>query len=255
MSAARVPLVRSTEMVSPTLAPTWKAAVPNEPSSTWRPLKVVCCEMRVTSARRCCTSASSAARSFSELVALADCTASSRMRCRLLVTSSSADSVVCDSEIPSLALRTAWFRPLICVVKRVAIARPAASSLALLMRMPEDRRAMAVDSLLCDFARLFWAFSELMLVRTLMTMGFAPYRVVAVCRRWLSAGCRLVHRRLRACFDVDHGNLSRSMVFFARKPQSLGDLCRSPLVGDALRPTRQSQGIAHKWAPTATYLR
>ncbi len=92
----------------------------------------------------------------------------------LLVTSFSADSVVCASEMPSLALLTAWFRPLIWVVKRVEMARPAASSFALLMRMPEDRRSIAVDSLLCDLARLFWAFSELMLVLTLMTMGSVP---------------------------------------------------------------------------------
>jgi hypothetical protein len=43
--------------------------------------------------------------------------------------------------------------------------------------MPEDRRSIAVDSLLCDLARLFWAFSELMLVVTLMTIGVSPNRV------------------------------------------------------------------------------
>jgi hypothetical protein len=55
------------------------------------------------------------------------------MRCRLLPISSSAPSAVCASEMPSLALRAAWLRPRICVVKRSEIARPAASSLALLI--------------------------------------------------------------------------------------------------------------------------
>ena len=57
-----------------------------------------------------------------------------------------APSVVCASEMPSLALRTAWFRPRIWALKRSEMARPAASSLALLMRRPDDRRWMAVDS-------------------------------------------------------------------------------------------------------------
>src|ERR1051325_1686320 len=168
-----MPTLKLTLMVSPTLAPTWNATVPALPSSTLVPLKLVCCAIRVTSARRCCTSLSSAARSVDELDPDADCTASRRMRCRLLVTSSSADSVVCAIEMPSLALRTAWFRPLIWVVKRVEMARPAASSLALLMRMPDERRSMAVLSLLCVLARLFWAFSELMLVVTLRLMVLA----------------------------------------------------------------------------------
>ena len=59
------------------------------------------------SARRCCTSASSAARSDAEFVELADCTASSRIRCRLLVLSPTADSAVWDNEMPSLAFRIA----------------------------------------------------------------------------------------------------------------------------------------------------
>src|SRR3546814_3976348 len=88
----------------------------------------------------------------------------SRTRCRLLVSSCSADSAVCDSDTPSLALRTAWLRPLIWVVNRVAIARPAASSLALLMRRPEDRRCNAVDRSLPEVDRLRCALSDAMLV-------------------------------------------------------------------------------------------
>ncbi|MNW20103.1 hypothetical protein D3C71_2203440 [compost metagenome] len=46
--------------------------------------------------------------------------------------------------MPSLALRMATSRPRICVVKRSLMARPAASSFALLMRSPDDRRWMVV---------------------------------------------------------------------------------------------------------------
>jgi hypothetical protein len=42
--------------------------------------------------------------------------------------------------MPSLALRWATVRPLMFDVKRLAMARPAASSFALLMRRPDDSR-------------------------------------------------------------------------------------------------------------------
>jgi hypothetical protein len=45
-----------------------------------------------------------------------------------------------------LALRNATFIPRICEVIRSAIAKPAASSLALFTRRPEDKRAMVVVS-------------------------------------------------------------------------------------------------------------
>src|SRR5690606_21821681 len=106
------------------------------------------------------------------LVALRACTASARMRWRLLVTSPSAASAVGTSEMPSLALRAAWLRPRIGVVKRSEIARPAASSLALLMRSPEDRRCREVASEDCEVVRLRWALSDITLV--LMTcMAFS----------------------------------------------------------------------------------
>jgi hypothetical protein len=44
------------------------------------------------------------------------------------------------------------------------MARPAASSLALLTRMPEDRRCMEVASELADACKLRWAFNEGMFV-------------------------------------------------------------------------------------------
>jgi hypothetical protein len=92
--SARTPVVRFTPIVSPTFAPTWNWAEPKLPSRTFWPLNEVCEAMRFTSARRCWTSWSRAARSEALFVALADWTASSRMRCRLLVSSSRADSAV-----------------------------------------------------------------------------------------------------------------------------------------------------------------
>ena len=65
----------------------------------------------------------------------------------MLVASCIAPSAVCVSEIASFALRTAWFRPRICEDIRLEIAIPAASSLALLMRMPLESRSMDMSSL------------------------------------------------------------------------------------------------------------
>src|SRR5690606_34964427 len=86
------------------------------------------------------------------------------MRCRLLPISAIAPSAVCDSEMPSLALRAAWSMPRIWVVKRCEMARPAASSLALLMRMPEDRRCRLVARSAPDAVRLRCALSDITLV-------------------------------------------------------------------------------------------
>ncbi|MNF04259.1 hypothetical protein D3C80_2037360 [compost metagenome] len=44
------------------------------------------------------------------------------------------------------------------------MAWPAASSLALLMRRPEDRRSMAVVRELLELVRFFWAITEVTLV-------------------------------------------------------------------------------------------
>lgn len=148
----------------PASAPTWKACPRKLPSSSRVPLNSVCVATLSISRFSCCASASSAARSPGLLVALTACTASSRIRCRLLPTSANAPSAVCASEIPSLALRTATFRPRICVLKRSEIARPAASSLALLMRSPDERRCNDVPSAFCELPRFRCAFSDSTLV-------------------------------------------------------------------------------------------
>jgi len=67
-------------------------------------------------------------------------------------------------EMPSLALRTAWSRPRICDVMRLAIARPAESSAAELMRLPVESCSMAdVSARLLTF-RACWATRALVLV-------------------------------------------------------------------------------------------
>ena len=91
-------------------------------------------------------------------------TASSRIRCSMFATSASAPSAVCASEMPSFALRMPWAMPRVCEVMLVAMARPAASSFALLMRLPVDRRSIAEPSILSAETDAFDARSALMLV-------------------------------------------------------------------------------------------
>ena len=57
---------------------------------------------------------------------------------------------------------------------RSEMAKPAASSLALLMRRPEDSRLIAVDSWSDTLAELRCAFSDEMLVLIVIVMEKAP---------------------------------------------------------------------------------
>ncbi len=165
-------VIAVTEISWPAFAPTWKAWPVKLPSSSLVPLNSVCVATRWISLISCCTSEFSAARSEAEFVAFELCTASSRMRCRLDPSSPKAPSATWASEMPSLALRAAWLRPRIWVVKRSEMARPAASSRALLMRRPEDRRWMVVAKEALLVCRLRWAFSEIVLVLMMaMTVG------------------------------------------------------------------------------------
>jgi len=82
----------------------------------------------------------------------------------VLVTACIALSAVCAMEIPSLALRIATSKPLAWEFMRSAIARPAASSFALLTRRPEDRRCTEVARLAWEVERLRCAFSDIALV-------------------------------------------------------------------------------------------
>ena len=129
--------------VWPASVPTWKAAL-NEPSRMAVEPNLVWVAIRVTSLTRVFSSEFKLVRSAAELVPLADCTDSSLTRVRMFVISESAPSAVCRIATPSFAFRMAWFRPRIWAPRRVEIARPAASSDALLTRRPEDSRCSAL---------------------------------------------------------------------------------------------------------------
>ena len=154
------------------LAPTWKSILVASEPSIALPLKVVPPSTRVISCCSCENSLFSESLSDVLLVELRACTASSLMRCSESPTCASAPSAVWDSEMPSLELRIATFMPRTCEFMRSAMARPAASSLAELMRRPEDRRCIEVDSEDCDAARLRCASSEAMLVLIERVMMF-----------------------------------------------------------------------------------
>ena len=98
------------------------------------------------------------------LVPLAACTASSRMRWKMSLVLPNAPSATWASEIASLALRMATFMPRTWVFMRSAMARPAASSRAVLTRRPDDRRWIEVARSSWLVLRLRWAFSEIRLV-------------------------------------------------------------------------------------------
>ena len=134
--------IKETSIVSFALEPIWNDFVPNEPSSKFCPPKVVVSEIRVNSSCSAPTSFCIAARSSPELEPFAACNDKSRIRCKIFVDSDIAPSAVCAIEIPSLALRIATFKPLVWLVKRFEICRPAASSLAELMRKPDDSFSM-----------------------------------------------------------------------------------------------------------------
>ena len=131
--------------LSVVFAPIWKLRSEASLPRMFLPLKAVPPSTRWISSCSCLNSFCSESLSSSLLVALRDCTASSRMRCSESPTRASAPSAVCASEMPSLALRIATFMPRTCAFMRSAIARPAASSFAEFTRRPEDRRCIEVD--------------------------------------------------------------------------------------------------------------
>src|SRR5436305_1902405 len=121
----------------------WELLLPSRPTCTatvvpalrsCTPLKVVVLEMRLISDRSCENSCWMALRCVSLTVPVADSEASSERRVRTSVTLPSAFSPIASEEMPSLALRTAWAATRTSRSSLSAIARPAASSEALLMR-------------------------------------------------------------------------------------------------------------------------
>jgi hypothetical protein len=96
------------------------------------------------------------------------------MRWKMSPTLPSAPSAVCAIEIASLALRVATFMPRTWAFMRSAIARPAASSLALLTRRPEDRRCIEVAREDWLVLRLRCAFSDTRFVLIVWGMEISP---------------------------------------------------------------------------------
>ena len=152
------------------LAPIWNCEVAVVARMFW-PLNWVPPSVRVASCASWTNSSFRLMRSSSVLVPLADWIASSRMRWKMSLILPRAPSPTCAIEMPSLALRMATFMPRVWVFMRSAMARPAASSLALLTRRPEDSRCIDVASDDWLVLRLRWAFSETRFV--LMVWGTA----------------------------------------------------------------------------------
>jgi len=143
------------------------------PDSRLVPLNWVVCTIRLISWVSWSTSNCSWLRLVSLTEPLEACTAISRIRCRLLEICPRAPSAVWPTEIPSLALRTAWLPPRMALVRPSEIAKPAASSLALLTRRPEDRRCRELFKEDWEVAKLRCALRDAMLVLTTMDMVFS----------------------------------------------------------------------------------
>src|SRR3954469_8877413 len=83
--------------------------------------------------------------------------------------------------MPSFALRIAWLMPRICDVIELEIARPAASSLAELMRLPVDRRSIAVGRAWLAIRLPFCARSAAVLeLITVMSVPFPLFEAAGV---------------------------------------------------------------------------
>ena len=142
-----------TSMVWPWSPPTWKACVVKLPSSELVPLNAVVLATRSISAINCETSFCRAARSSAELVALRTCTASSRMRCRLLPIWPSAPSGVRERNAVVCVAR--------CLVQAADLRGHALGdreaggivTFALLMRRPFDIRCNEAHRAGCTHTR------------------------------------------------------------------------------------------------------
>ncbi|CCJ96093.1 hypothetical protein BN131_3766 [Cronobacter malonaticus 681] len=90
------------------------------------------------------------------------------------MTSESAPSAVCERLIPSFMLREATSFALSVADIRLAIACPAASSFALLMRMPDERRSMDWLKLAAVFCCCFRTLPDIRLLK-IVAIGL-PFR-------------------------------------------------------------------------------
>src|SRR5580704_5898423 len=108
----------------------------------------------------------------------------------MLWTLFSALSAVWTIEVASLTFCPACCRPLTCVVRPWLIAYPAASSAAELIRRPEDRRCIAVETALLELFRLICVCIADVLVRIERDIVTPPWcgRFGVVPRLLLAAG-------------------------------------------------------------------
>ena len=116
-------------------------------------LNVVVFEIRSISDTRAVNSSCSALRCESLTVPVADCDESSERRARISPDLPSAFSPMLMALMPSFAFRTAWVAIRTSARSRSAMARPAASSAALLMRRPDARRSSDLLRLLLEDSR------------------------------------------------------------------------------------------------------
>ncbi len=84
-------------------------------------------------------------------------------------------------EMASLALRTAWSRPLIWEVILLEMARPAASSAAVLIRLPVDKRCIATPRSRALRSKAAWVISDLTLVLITLTVN-SLFQAASSCR-------------------------------------------------------------------------
>ena len=96
-------------------------------------------------------------------------------------------------------------------LKGEAMARPAASSLALLMRRPDEIHCKDIARLFCDMFRLRWAFSVAMLVLIVWGIYCKPpdgkSGKIAL-RLWSPGGQGESDRRLVGLSNLERENLS-----------------------------------------------
>ena len=104
-------------------------------------------------------------RSFVPMVSEEAWTANSRKRTSMLVVSMRPPSAVCTSDTPSSVLRLAMFRERTSARRFSEIAKPAASSAALLIRSPEASLFPEDCKASVEFPNLRCAVKDAMLVR------------------------------------------------------------------------------------------
>src|SRR5581483_9717381 len=114
-----------------------------------------------------------AVRCASETVPLADSVASVTARLSRVVTCERAPSPTCSLPTPSCALREDCVRAVMLACSPSAMARPAASSAPLLMRVPEDNWNSVFCKLLLVTPNWFCAASDAGLFRILRDMIFS----------------------------------------------------------------------------------